>query len=113
MIRDKNSHSEVRKFKHQGNRYRHVIFSADDDRVECRNSADEVILTYTKEGRLLNTKGEQIGRFIMRPVGWRWHFVETDSLEELDLGRHPLDAEVQVSIRYLEGQLKFKPEVKE
>ena len=45
--RDINTRSPVDHFRHNGVAYEHVIYCADDDRIECIDRQGNVILTFT------------------------------------------------------------------
>lgn len=103
-----NRQTKVQEFQHEGNWYRHMLFPF-DDRIECRNAQNEIILTYTGRCIVLNAEGKQIGRIILHrnPVDSYFFHPENGS-ETIDTGPHLLIGEMELSKLYLAGKIKAK-----
>lgn len=109
MDRDKNTVSETGAFRLNGKFYQHVLYIADDDRVECQDDKKNMVLTFTADSYVFDKNKTQIGRCRMKFRTDEWVFVQEGDDTEIDMGRDLLRGEVEIAKMYLEGKLNFKP----
>lgn len=83
--------------------FEHVIFTDEDDRVECRDGDGKVRLTYTTNCRVLDGGKKLIGRWSMPDN--QWIFIPEGEGQQRTYGRDLLKAEVEVSKLYIAGTL--------
>lgn len=102
-----NRQAKVQEFQHEGNWYRHMLFPF-DDRIECRNAQNEIILTYTGRCAVLNAEGKQIGRIFLHRVPTTSYFFSSEGNADLDIGPHLLIGEMELSKLYIAGELKIE-----
>jgi hypothetical protein len=95
--------SHVSYFLAAGRVYEHVIYPSEDDRIECLDDDMQVVLTYTRNGQVLDKHKRQIGRFIMREYDWIYQ--DLHETRQWRFGSDLLKAEVGVSQMYINGEL--------
>lgn len=102
--RSKDQRSPVDIFRHNGKGYEHVIYCADDDRIECRDlDTDALILTFNSRCDIFTPDGKTYGRISLKETTPRMLWVSEvegkPALEHNDL----LKLEVLVSQQYLDS----------
>lgn len=103
MTRDKTVSTSVGSFHLNGKWYDHQIYCADDDRVECLDEDDNLILIFTSDCHVLDHNKQQVGTFHM-VSGQTWIYV--DSISTRQYGTDLLKAEIEVAKLYIQGELK-------
>lgn len=104
MIRDKNTQSPVGRFAVKGKVYTHVIYCADDDRVECLDEDGKIIFTYTSKCDMLDSQGKIIGRW-NTDNRYSWYLKLENGMRHT-FGIDLLEAEMEASKMFLTGELK-------
>lgn len=86
--------------------YKHVIFIDEDDRVELQDGRGTTVLTYTADCVVYDKDKSLLGMFSMDGRG-RWLFQGRGKHSQPYTFTHDLlEAEVEVSKMYLNGELK-------
>lgn len=103
---DKSTRSFIDMFSLNGEKYEHSLYYMDDDRVECTDSRGKVVLMYTANSYVYDADKKMLGTFHMTSEH-SWYFRPVGGGEKIVFDNHSiLKAEVELSKRYIKGELK-------
>ncbi len=90
----------IRNFRVGDTIYEHRIFTQSDDRVECRDSSDKLLYTYTARTDVLDAENNVIGR--IRLVDYEkgeWNYKSLDG--NIDITQSSKSAEVILDLEVI------------